>query len=207
MKWSYSIKNKAGASIILLTLCVLVLVSNYLDQLHSENVQKSITTLYEDRLIVEEYILKMTRDVYKIREYLFLDNGTQNHKKEIEKLVFEFKETYKLFNSTNLTLLENKTALELFDQLKKFENLYLNNDKLTLDDSSGILKSLESLSKIQLYESELIMKDIKAEFNFYKLLSQFGFGIVFLILIVLQVLVFSGSTLLNTNVVKNPSLN
>lgn len=44
---------------------MLVLFSNYLDRIHSENIKHSISTLYEDRLLVEEYILKMTLDVYK----------------------------------------------------------------------------------------------------------------------------------------------
>ena len=58
------------ASMVLLALCLLVLLSNYLDRLHTTNVKNSISTMYEDRLIVEDYILKMTTNVYQIRELL-----------------------------------------------------------------------------------------------------------------------------------------
>ena len=74
MKWIYGIKNKLTASIVLLALCLLVLLSNYLDRLHTENVKNSISTMYEDRLIVEEYILKMTQNTYQIREILIKDD-------------------------------------------------------------------------------------------------------------------------------------
>ena len=207
MKWTYGIKNKTAASAILFSLCLLVLLSNYLDQLHSENVKKSITTLYEDRLVVEEYILKMTRDIYKIRELLFLDDGSKKHRIEIEELVTEFKNTYSLFNATNLTLVENNTAKELISQLQSFEKLYATNEEITLEDSNKILKSLDSLSDIQLDESEIIMKDIESQYAFFKLLSQFGLGIVFVILIVLQILVFSGSKLIPKIKPLDPSMN
>src|SRR6187549_1724767 len=68
MKWTYSIQNKMAASGVLLLLCLLVLFSNYIDRDHSDHVKKSIRTLYEDRLLPEDYILKMTHDVYQIKE-------------------------------------------------------------------------------------------------------------------------------------------
>jgi hypothetical protein len=70
MKWTYSIQNKMTASGVLLTLCVLVLFSSHLDRDHTNNVKNSISTLYEDRLIAEDYILKMTIDIYEIKQVL-----------------------------------------------------------------------------------------------------------------------------------------
>ncbi len=70
MKWMYSVGNKTVASGALLSLCLLVLFSNYIDRDHTSNVKKSITTLYEDRLVAEAYILKMTSDIYQIKEIL-----------------------------------------------------------------------------------------------------------------------------------------
>src|SRR5690348_16353883 len=72
MKWTYSIQNKMAASAALFTLCILVLFSNYADQKHTNNVKNSISTLYEDRLVVEGYILKMTVDIYEIKQALHL---------------------------------------------------------------------------------------------------------------------------------------
>src|SRR5688572_31643435 len=79
MKWTYSIRNKLVASGALFTLCLLVLYSNYKDQDHTNNVKKSISTLYEDRLIVEDYILKMTIDIYEIKQALNAAEGNTQH--------------------------------------------------------------------------------------------------------------------------------
>src|SRR5688572_16335760 len=79
MKWTYSVRNKIAASAVLFTLCILVLFSNYIDRDHTSNVKQSISTLYEDRLIVEDYILKMTIDIYEIKEALHLAGQHDEH--------------------------------------------------------------------------------------------------------------------------------
>ena len=81
MKWTYSIRNKMVASLALLTLCILVLLSNYIDRNHTNNVKKSISTLYEDRLVVEDYILKMTIDIYKIKQALNAEDASDSRSK------------------------------------------------------------------------------------------------------------------------------
>ena len=70
MKWTYSIQNKLVASSVLGLLCLLVLFSNYIDRNHTKNVKNAISTLYEDRLIAEEYILNMTSGIYQAKEVL-----------------------------------------------------------------------------------------------------------------------------------------
>src|SRR6188768_4501210 len=73
IKWALSRQNKIAASGVLFALCLLILfsnyiVSNYIDRHHSDHAKKSIRTLYEDRLLAQDYILKMTRDFYQIKE-------------------------------------------------------------------------------------------------------------------------------------------
>ena len=204
MKWTDSIKNKLMASVVLLTLCLLVILSNYLDRVHTKDVKNSISTLYEDRLIVEEYILKMTRDTYQIRELLMAPEARQNPEL-IKTLTAGFKSTYATFIKTRLTTLEKSTAQMLIGQIRQFEKV---NDRPTaLRHTDGILASLSRLSQIQLEESKLIMKQVEAQYATTKTLSQFAFGIVIIILVVLQVLVFSGETLIPILKPKDPSLN
>src|SRR5690606_7094713 len=101
-------------SVVLLSLSVLVLISHYLDRLHTENVKNSISTMYEDRLIVEHYILKMTQNVYQIREIINAYEDDDNLKDNaVNKLAQDFKATYTAFSKTKLTQLENTTAIEL----------------------------------------------------------------------------------------------
>ena len=191
------------ASVVLLTLCLLVILSNYLDRVHTRNVKNSISTMYEDRFIVEEYILKMTRNTYQIRELLLSPDAGRPD--DIKSLTTDFKSTYGIFIKTRLTALEKSTAVKLKTQIREFENLQ--NHQAALNQTEGILTSLGKLSEIQLEESKLIMKQDEAQYATTKTLSQFAFGIVIIILIVLQVLVFSGETLFPIFKPKDPSLN
>src|SRR5690606_31643188 len=106
---------------------------------------------------------------------------------------------------TRLTTLEKSTAVKLKTQIREFENLQ--NHQAALNQTEGILTSLGKLSEIQLEESKRIMKQVEAQYATTKTLSQFAFGIVIIILIVLQVLVFSGETLFPIFKPKDPSLN
>lgn len=207
MRWTYGIKNKLTASIVLLTLCVLVLLSNYLDRIHSENIKYSISTLYEDRLVVEEYILKMTRDVYQIREIILEDKHLNLENDVAAALTADFKTTYTYYNKTRLTETERATATELMAIFKTFEGEVENDSADLLNYTHQILDTLHKLSEIQLEESLLIMKDVEAQYASIKMSSQFTFGIVIVILIVLQILVFSGKSIIPTFKPRDPSLN
>ncbi len=206
MKWTYSIKNKFGASIVLLALCLLVLLSNYLDRLHTENVKNSISTMYEDRLLVEEYILKMTRDIYQIREILNGDDADQKTN-NIKTLTGSINNTYDTFIKTRLTKNEKSTADELIAQINGFEQTVLLDSTAALVFTSQILSSLDRLSNIQLNESKLIMKQVEAQYATIKASSQFAFAIIIIILIVLQIMVFSGESLIPLFKPKDPTLN
>ena len=194
MKWTYSIKNKFSASIVLLSLCLLVLLSNYLDRKHAQNVKNSISTLYEDRLVAENHILEMTSIIYQIREIFESDLNTFKTNAVI-KLIKDFNSTYHIYSKTKLTKTEKATATELISSFKIMEQTVLNNE-FEISNTEKILVSLNKLSAIQLEESKLIMKNVEDQYTSIKVTSQFTFAIVILILVVLQVIVFSGESLI-----------
>lgn len=206
MRWTYSLKNKLTASIVLLALCLLVLLSNYLDRLHTENVKNSISTMYEDRLIVEEYIFKMTQNIYQIREALSTAT-VENDEKIVKKFTDNIKNTFDSFSKTRLTEKEKLTADELKLQISELNKILLSNNKVSLKYTDEILNTLNQLSEIQLDESKLIMKQVEEQYASIKASSEFAFAIIIVILIVLQILVFSGESLIPLFKPKDPSLN
>lgn len=207
MKWTYPIKNKLVASMVLLALCLLVLLSNYLDRIHTENVKNSISTMYEDRLIVEDYILKMTRNVYQIREIIKSEETQEIKDISVSGLTRDFKNTYNLFSKTRLTKTEKTTAVALIDNFRKFERILSNDKNVPFIHTDKILASLNQLSAIQLEESKLIMQQVESQYATIKASSQFAFAIIIIILIVLQIMVFSGGSLIPLFKPKDPSLN
>ena len=207
MQWTYGIKNKILASIVLLALCLLVLLNNYLNTIHTKNVKDSIATLYADRLIAEDYILKMTRNIYQIREILNTDLNTVSKSEAVSKLIDEFNSTYQAYSKTKLTVTEKATAIELMGHIIKFEQALLNNNYHTSDYTKKALVSLSQLSNIQLEESKLIMKHVGSQYASLKALSQFAFAIIIIILVVLQVIVFSSGSLIPVVRPNDPTLN
>lgn len=207
MKWTYSIKNKLAASIALLALCALVLLSNYLDRIHTENVKNSISTMYEDRLIAEDYILKMTRNIYQIREILNADHDYASKAEAVRKLTEDLKSTYSIYLKTWLTKTEKIIASELTGHINEFERAKLDNRYDHKMHTDKMLSSLSRLSTVQLDESKLIMKQVESQYATIKASSQFAFAIVIIILVVLQIMVFSGESLIPPFKPKDPSLN
>lgn len=207
MKWTYAIKNKLLASIVLLSLCLLVLLSNYLDRSHTEHVKNSISTLYEDRLIAESHILKMTSSIYRIRELLKSSDLNNDFKSSaIRKLIIDFNRVYIVYSKTRLTEKEEATAVELINSFKKFEQ-GMQNGNYGINYTESLLLSLSKLSAIQLEESKLIMKKVESQYATIKASSQFAFAIVIVILVVLQIMVFSGESLIPVIKPKDPKLN
>ncbi|MBK7230863.1 MAG: MCP four helix bundle domain-containing protein [Saprospiraceae bacterium] len=207
MKWTYNIKNKLLASIVLLALCLLVLLSHYLDRIHTQNVKNSIVTLYEDRLIAEDYILKMTINIYQIREVLNTNIIDDSKSATIGKLVDEFNTWNKAYMKTKLTASEKTIATELIGHVKIFEQKITNTSDELSKDTENALISLNKLSNVQLEESKLIMQNAESEYANIKASSQFAFAIIIIILFVLQAIVFSAKTILPINKPQNPNFN
>lgn len=207
MRWTYSIKNKITASVVLLALCLLVLLSHYLDRVHTQNVKNAISTLYEDRLIAEDYILKMTSTTYQIREVLNSDLDRASKSNAIRKLTEKFNSIYTIYLKTKLTKPEKATAVELIWYLKKFGQTTLKNNHQPSNYTDKVLFSLDKLSTIQLEESKLIMKKVESQYATIKASSQFAFVIVIIILVVLQIMVFSGESIIPIVKSKDPTLN
>lgn len=200
MKWTYSIRNKMAASGALFTLCILVLFSNYIDRDHTNNVKKSISTLYEDRLVVEDYILKMTIDIYEIKQALSLaGQGDEHSTDRIAVLLSHIDGLSKAYQKTKFTKTEDVTFASLLMILKEFESSSLQSVQHKLTLANQILLLLNELSSIQLEESKLIMKQAEDLYLSGETASKFAFAITIIILLVLQALVFTSKTLTNTN--------
>lgn len=207
MKWTYRIKNKLLASAVLLSLCLLVLLSNYLDRKHTQNVKSAVSTLYEDRLVAEIYILKMTSTIYQIREILNSGAATTSKSGQIGDLSKTLNTTYTVYSKTKLTQKEQAAAAKLSQLLNQFESALARDNYAPSDHTRKLLETLDQLSTIQLEESKIIMKQVESQYATIKTSSEFAFAIVILILVVLQVLVFSGESLIPGFTPNDPRLN
>lgn len=196
------------ASAAFFALCLLVLFSNYIDQDHTNNVKHSISTLYEDRLIVEDYILKMTSDIYQIKEALNTpEEDREKSDNKISELLSHINVLSDAYLKTKFTANENVKFGELLKLINEFKSAPLHSKQLKLEIADKAIILLTELSTIQLEESKLIMQ--KAE-NLYisgKASSQFAFAVILIILLVLQALIFTSKTLTNNKQTSAPHVN
>lgn len=204
MNWTYSIKNKLAASAALFSLCLLVLFSNYIDRTHTENVKKAISTLYEDRLIAEEFILKMTSGFYQIKETINSDLNYDTKINGITVLIDDIELVSNAYQKTKFTAIETRKADELLIILKEFES-GSHTIQAKLEFANKALIILNELSAIQLDESKQIMARAEELYLSGKTSSQFVFVVIIVILIVLQALVFASKSLISNT--KYPNLN
>lgn len=207
MKWTQIIKNKILASAALLSLCLLVLASNYIDRKHTDDVKTTISTLYEDRLIAEVYILKMTTALYEIKEAIQIDVNALDKDKHIKNHLLEINTTTDAYLKTKFTKLETLKAKELMQILVSIKTNAVKDDALTLTQIDKALDLLNELSAIQVAESKEIMSYAEKLYLAGKNSSQFVVALIVVILIVLQAIVFSSRTIIIKNPPKFPGLN
>ncbi|HBI01120.1 MAG TPA: hypothetical protein PLL09_13435 [Flavobacterium sp.] len=207
MKWIYGIKNKLWASGMFLVLCLLVFASHYRDRSHTEKVNNSLVTMYEDRLIAEDYLLKMTSILYQIRETARSEANWSSKSVTMNALLDDFNRWYTIYSKTQLTIKEQATTIELINYIKTLEQnvLNINYDPSFYTDKA--LTLLNELSIVQVEESKLLIENSKSEYASMKAYSKFTFAIIIIILLIVQAMVFSSDALIPAYKVKDPRYN
>ena len=183
------------ASGSLLLLCLLVLVSNYIDRNHTDNVKGAISTLYEDRLVAEEYIFRMTNGIYQVREMILSDSTSYNATISINNLLLQIRAENSAYQKTKFTMAERIKADELLLILKNFDAGTFKSFDNLLQNSNQAISILNELSAIQLEESKKIMSHAETLYVTGKASSRFVFAVIIVILLVLQALVFTSKPL------------
>lgn len=208
MKWTYSIKNKLIASLALLVLCLLVLISNYNDREHTREVKETINTMYKDRLVAESYIMNLTVYMYALKEAYALEENTGLKNELVQKEIFnKISNTSKLYDQTVFTKDESIKYGLYNDYLSKLQtdtNINIIQKKEVL---SNALSVLSELSSIQLDESKRIIKKTEQLYESGKLTSDFALAVIVVLLIVLQALVFAANSINVNNQSKDINLN
>jgi hypothetical protein len=196
MKWTYSIKNKLIASLALLVLCLLVLLSNYNDRQHSQEVKDTINTMYKDRLVAESYLMNLTVYMYALKEAYNLElNAKLNNQKIISEIFGKIHYTTSLYDKTVFTKEESNKYTYFNAYLKKIKHDATIQPTQKIELVNNALLVLSELSTIQLEESKLIVNKTDKLYESGKLSSDFALAVIVVILIVLQALVFAANSL------------
>lgn len=182
---------------------------NLLERQSFRSISSTFTEVYNDRLMVEGYIFKISEKLFKIQklvdhcnldyDYSKVINEISGHEKEILDLVGEFE-------ATNLTEQEDKYLVDFKKIIQ--DDLNIKNYNLLYSDLSGVNKEqvklydqkisraqqdLDNLSKIQLEEGEKLISKAKVLINRSQIWAQFEVALLIIMLVVIFLLLFKKS--------------
>lgn len=220
MKWTYHIGQKIKIGISLTIIIVMVLMTNFLNKRCFEELQRSFSSVYEDRLLVEVHIYKITTFL-NYKNILLHERG--------EKSVIPIHTQFRQINDSISTHIQayNKTLFiteeaEIFGELKSNiaqlsamedsilmldENADIHGQLMRTNKKHAVLSSnLSQLSNIQREEGGRLTNKSKQIIASSKITLQFELVILIIIGIILQALIFSSKSTL-PRIHQNPSLN
>lgn len=176
MKWAYLIKYKLKAAAILLVIMATILAGNLYERRNFNTLDKSISSIYQDRLMPATYIYELSNHLYEKRllqehyaEYTpaELQQKTLTHDAAIAALLQDYEKTY-------LTDEESKHWAELKHSLHNYNRQYdialanmsketpaINSVQLNNNFNEMMIR-LDALSKIQAGIGHTIEKDSHA---------------------------------------------
>ena len=209
MKWAYNIRRKGSAALLLGAVFVLLFVTNLID---SNNVMKlgtSFSSVYEDRLLVESYIYRISENLF--RKKIMLDTGTNDASAtRIKPMVEEFNKSisgiivdYEKTRLTEDEILYFRKLKENVTKLAELENVYLScasglHDRVTKQmidiEFNEASRNLDQLSAIQVSEGKLLNEHSKKIVAGSFLLTKLEISILVTIGLIVIVLVFESST-------------
>lgn len=224
MKWAFGIRRKISAALLLTAIFVLIFIKNMVDSQNVTALGNSFSSVYEDRLMVESYIFRLSEHLF--RKKIMIDTtmaGTADlsevkglvaaHNKAIAYIIAEYEKTklteaedhfFKEFkqNILDLSTLEERYFQRLSDNDAAVAGV---KDLITAEFNSASI-NLGQLSSIQIREGKLLNEHSQKIVAGSSILTQFEMGILIAIGLMIIVLVFESSSIFSKSAQKQ-SLN
>ncbi|EJF99307.1 MULTISPECIES: MCP four helix bundle domain-containing protein [Flavobacterium] len=188
--------NKTKAAFILLVVMLIILLGNFNTLRNSKNVNDNINAIYKDRLVVAHYIFQYSKELHFIKAEAEKLNLSDNIKKD--EIIHTLDIIHDIDDLYAKTVLTNKEK-QYFDAFllsckeinKQVESKNWN--KIAIS-SAEALKTLESLSQIQIEEGKAKLAAANAMYSRNNSLGQLQIalliilgGITFYLLIVKKI--------------------
>ncbi len=199
-------KRKISGFLIIGVLVVMLYGKNLLERQSFRSVSSTLSDVYEDRLLVESYIFKISEKLFKIQK--LVDHCTINfdYSKAVLEISKEEQEILKIVSAFEATQLTEQEATLLADFKRIIEkDLSIKSYQLLYNDSTGVNESqvkvydqkiaraqqdLEKLSSIQLQEGEKLVSKAKTLINRSQIWAQFEVALLLIFVLVIYIYIF-----------------
>lgn len=223
MKWTYSIRNKTTAAILLAVILGLTMLTNLLQRQRFEELEQSFASIYEDRLLAESYLFHLYIDLKKEQDILQLlsDHGlSYSDRAEMDKdradrdtIIAKYSATY-LTEEETVKFDDLKSILHKIDKLEQKIESKEHEDHIPLrlieahnTATDSAFATLSALSDIQTNEGAALRKKTRQIIMGSVSISQFEMTILIVIAILIQGLIFSSKTIFAKTRKQDASLN
>ncbi len=200
MGWKLTVEQKIRAGVALAIVFLLIVATNQIDSHHFSIVKNTLTTVYEDRILVKNYIYNISRlldkkqNALRSNSYTQLDSLNNASNDSIRVMVNKFAKTY----------LTEQEGVHFRSLQNSLNSLYNHEDQLssgTTDDElptidvidnyyARIFDDLDALSKIQIEESRREIMNSNRSIDTSNLISRIEIGVLIFIGVLLQLLIF-----------------
>jgi len=209
MKWAYKLKGKMTAAVLLFFVLGMILLNNLKEQNNSEEINKVVTSIYNDRLVVESYIFQYSEHLHKIIEIIDSEQYREKEKQErVASIIPQIGVLNEAYAKTHLTT-DEAVNFTKFVGLCGSIGSHSNAGDLdsTRQYSKEAVLMLKALSSIQVSEAKMLMTNVNQLFSSVSLSSQFEMVFLIVIAFIIQVLVFASRTLHAGRSQRQPDLN
>ncbi|MFN7115518.1 MAG: MCP four helix bundle domain-containing protein [Saprospiraceae bacterium] len=210
MKWVFNIQPKIKIALFLAIICGLVLLNIFGERRNLSQLDHSVTSMYEDRVLPATYIFHLTDHLYQKRLILesYFQNKVNNnaiadleriavHNAAMDTLIEDFEATY-LVELEDEVLHHFKKELQIYNQSEEcFIKGCENGTIVQLDEAAmenlftTAIKELTKLSQIQIDVSKAIRDDSRRMTANRTILTNMEALLVFVIAIIIQILIFA----------------
>ncbi len=197
MKWTYGIQHKMAAAALLAVVLLAVMSNNLSERNLSRKLRTEFISMYEDRLVVEGYILEMSELMHRIAGVAGNSDAALPYiQAEINAPMARLDELAELYAATKLTAEEEKEFNNLRLILANISRHALAGDLPGCKTAAAeALNSLNALSDIQIAEGAGIKNRSIKIFNSGLSTSQFEMALLIIVAVLIQALIFSSQTL------------
>ncbi len=179
---------------------ILILATNLIDKDHFQRIEKSVTTIYEDRLVANDIIYKMSRIIsekslgFALSDSVFISDRNQKLSSELDQHISDFHET-ELTNTEAELLTDLENDFQILKQAElnyTQEQVFLNSNKYLNTVNAQIFKinkALDELSNVQMTEGKKQKSIASNSLNLIEMMTRIEIISLIILGIVIQFLV------------------
>ena len=202
-------RRKIRAIVIISILLLMLYAKNLTERQSFQSISNAFTEVYNDRLVVESYIFRISEKLFNIQklvdhcnidyDYSKVINEIAEREGEILDIVVEFEST-KLTEDEENYLVDFKKIIQSDLNIKSFDLLYSDSSGVNIQQVkqydqiiSKAQRDLDNLSKIQLEEGEKLISKTKVLINRSQIWAQFEVALLIILVVVMFLLLFRKS--------------